>query len=98
MARDGPAGRLRRDPDERLGVLLQGLGDWSRHADRAVNWEEGANVMRVHPAVDGSFPDDSFPTALPASTWASPRNVPVTAVRGVDTVQRRSARQPIDAA
>jgi hypothetical protein len=50
--------RLQRDADERVGVLLQGVrDDWIRHADRAVDWEAGPNRMRVHLAVDGSFPD-----------------------------------------
>jgi hypothetical protein len=52
--------RLQRDGDERAGVLLQGLtSDWTRHADRAVNWESGVNRIRVHLAVDGTFPDGS---------------------------------------
>ncbi len=51
--------RLQRAADERAGVLLQGIGDWMHHPDRAVSWEAGANRMRVHLAVDGSFPDGS---------------------------------------
>jgi len=51
--------RFHRDPDERLGVLLQGLGDWAAHADRAVKWDEGPNNMRVHLAVDGAFANGS---------------------------------------
>lgn len=50
--------RMCRDPDERAGVLLQGVGsDWSRHPDRAVNWGTGPNRMRVHLAVNGVFAD-----------------------------------------
>ncbi len=51
--------RFRRDPDERLGVLLQGMGDWMSQPDRAVTWEAGVNSMRVHLAVDGAFPHGS---------------------------------------
>lgn len=51
--------RFRRDRDERLGVLLQGIGDWTRHPERAVKWGEGVNSMRVHLAVDGKFADGS---------------------------------------
>jgi hypothetical protein len=51
--------RLSRDPDERAGVLLQGFGEWQRHPDRAVNWLDGPNSMRVHLAVDGTFSDGS---------------------------------------
>jgi hypothetical protein len=50
--------RLQRDADERAGVLLQSpSSDWTRHPDRAVNWDTGVNRMRVHLAVDGVFPD-----------------------------------------
>ena len=51
--------RFRRDADERLGVLLQRLGDWAAHPERVVNWDAGVNSMRVHLAVDGTFPDGS---------------------------------------
>lgn len=51
--------RFRRDPDERLGVLLQGVGDWIGHPERAVKWDAGINALRVHLAVDGTFPDGS---------------------------------------
>jgi hypothetical protein len=53
------AARFSRDADERLGVLLQGVGDWWRETDRAVNWNEGVNAMRVHLAVDGQFSNGS---------------------------------------
>ena len=42
-----------------LGVLLQRLGDWAAHPERVVNWDAGVNSMRVHLAVDGTFPDGS---------------------------------------
>lgn len=48
--------RFLRDADERFGVLLQGTGDWAAQADRAVKWDAGLNSMRVHLAVDGTFP------------------------------------------
>lgn len=51
--------RFHRDPEERLGVLLQGMGDWMRHPERDVQWDAGVNSMRVHLAVDGAFPDGS---------------------------------------
>ncbi len=50
---------LRRDPNERLGVLLQRTHEGTQHPDRAVTWTEGVNRMRVHLAVTGKFTDGS---------------------------------------
>jgi hypothetical protein len=46
-----------RDGDERLGILLQGLGEWWKDPKWSVNWDGGVNSLRVHLAVDGTFPD-----------------------------------------
>lgn len=48
---------FRRDPDERLGILLQGHGEWWRDPERLVKWDSGVNSLRVHLAVDGVFSD-----------------------------------------
>lgn len=47
-----------RDPDERLGILLQGLDAfWWKNPERNVKWDSGTNRLRVHLAVDGVFGD-----------------------------------------
>jgi hypothetical protein len=48
---------FQRDPDERLGVLVQGTGEWWKDPERLVKWDSGVNMLRVHLAVDGVFPD-----------------------------------------
>lgn len=48
---------FQRDPDERLGVLLQGHGEWWKDPMRLVHWDAGTNRLRVHLAVDGELPD-----------------------------------------
>jgi hypothetical protein len=48
---------FQRDPDERLGILMQGKGEAWTDPERLVKWDSGVNVLRVHLAVDGVFPD-----------------------------------------
>jgi hypothetical protein len=48
---------FQRDPDERLGLLMQGHGEWWKDPERLVKWDSGTNSLRVHVAVDGMFAD-----------------------------------------
>jgi hypothetical protein len=48
---------FQRDPDERLGILVQGHGEWWKDPERLVKWGGGINSLRVHVAVDGMFAD-----------------------------------------
>jgi len=48
---------FQRDPDERLGILVQGHGEWWKDPERLVKWDSGINSLRVHVAVDGLFAD-----------------------------------------
>jgi hypothetical protein len=48
---------FQRDPGERLGVLMHGKGEWWKDPGRLVKWDSGNNLLRVHLAVDGVFPD-----------------------------------------